>query len=319
MACQDCVNFLLSIDKFKEKIIATHWKLHKRIMTVTEPKENKGKKLDPVLIDDKDEETNIRAKSPSTADDGLIEDIPDLFCSDDEIEMEEKSSEFQKPSDTPAPVPSHSVKEPPTISLSANNPENPGETQEEKEDSDEDFLPEVPPPSTFIKEDKSKRWRYPKEMQVRLAAEDKLEEEMYRMGLFKCRICLEVTGNLTLLTKHVRTKHNPTEYIFCCTQNLRSAGRVHLFDHIREHLDQDVFKCQHCPARFSVRTRLHAHLYRFHPKEKNRMFLCDTCGRGFAIKGQLDQHVKVKHNSTEWKCDRCDKGESLGNDKGVIN
>lgn len=265
-------------------------------MTVTELKENKGKEFDPVLIDDKDEETNIRTKSPSTAEDGLVEDIPDLFCSDDEIEMEEKSSEFQKPSDTP---------------------ENPGETQEEKEVSDDDFLPEVPPPSTFIKEDKSKRWRYPKEMQVRLAAEDKLEEEMYRMGLFKCRICLEDTGNLTLLTKHVRTKHDPTEYIFCCTQNLRSAGRVHLFDHIREHLDQDVFKCQHCPARFSVRTRLHAHLYRFHPKEKNRMFLCDTCGRGFAIKGQLDQHVKVKHNSTEWKCDKCDKGESLGNGKGV--
>lgn len=317
MACQDCVNFLVSIDKFKDKIIATHWKLHKRIMTVTDSKKNIEKELDPVLIDDKDEETNIRERSPSIADDGLMEDIPDPFCSDDE--MEENSSESQKPSANAAPGPSHSVKEQPTTSLSEKNP---GELQEQKEDSDDDFLPEVPPPpppSTFQAADKSKRWRYPKEMQVRLKAEDKLELEMYKMGLFKCRICLEDTGNLTLLTKHVRTKHDPMQYIFCCTQNLRSAGRVHLFDHIREHLDKDVFKCQHCPARFSVRTRLYDHNNRMHPKEPDRMFLCDTCGRGFTVKGQLEKHVKNKHNPTDWKCDRCDKGESLGNGKAVID
>lgn len=76
-------------------------------------------------------------------------------------------------------------------------------------------------------------------------------------------------------------------------------------------------KCPQCPHKFSSEQNLRRHQQRVH---NGKPFVCETCGKGFSLKGLLTTHIKVVHlkiiKKKRLSCDKCDR--TFCNKKSLI-
>ncbi|CAH1791297.1 unnamed protein product [Owenia fusiformis] len=106
--------------------------------------------------------------------------------------------------------------------------------------------------------------------------------------------------------------------------------------HIKSVHTEKNLKCRQCPKQFSVMDKLKEHIrvvhplekiiceicamelknnysYRFHKKtqhgneEDRKKFVCQTCGKYFALKKQYTSHMEVHADSYDFECDQCEK------------
>ncbi|RUS89493.1 hypothetical protein EGW08_002726 [Elysia chlorotica] len=61
--------------------------------------------------------------------------------------------------------------------------------------------------------------------------------------------------------------------------------------HVRMHLNQRPFKCEHCPKSFFAR-----HVLRKHELNHTRPYKCPVCGKGFMRRYQMTKHFSKRHN-----------------------
>jgi len=89
--------------------------------------------------------------------------------------------------------------------------------------------------------------------------------------IYKCDIC-----SLILKTKDILTKHT------------------------KRHLNENSFKCPHCPSTFNAEMNLKRHVKRTH--EGIKEFLCRFCPKEFWCSSTLKVHERVHTNERPYEC-----------------
>ncbi|XP_055317609.1 transcription factor grauzone-like isoform X2 [Sitodiplosis mosellana] len=123
----------------------------------------------------------------------------------------------------------------------------------------------------------------------------------------KCDFCETVFRGYYEAREHYKEAHNEDKgYIKCCNVKLRERYLVK--DHIKSHLEPEVFKCDICRKTFATRMNLVKHKHR-HYLTKSKSFICDYCKRACRDKEQMVRHMFTKHKFVEAKfeCKICHK------------
>ena len=82
--------------------------------------------------------------------------------------------------------------------------------------------------------------------------------------------------------------------------------------HMRRHLRIAPYRCSVCHKHFNTYASLAQHLKRIHGNEKEgpkeKKYPCDECGKVFASKGHLNEHIAGVHDrSNVTNCPICEK------------
>ncbi|KAJ0184283.1 hypothetical protein K1T71_000706 [Dendrolimus kikuchii] len=84
----------------------------------------------------------------------------------------------------------------------------------------------------------------------------------------------------------------------------RKAYMMNHYNHV--HRNDSKYHCVHCDRKFLNRTKYLDHTKYYHEgkkKEKNK--LCYICGRGFAIKRTLINHIRTHSGERPYQCQHC--------------
>lgn len=127
-----------------------------------------------------------------------------------------------------------------------------------------------------------------------------------------CHMC-----HLTFKSRADRKRHEtedhpkePRFYCDLCNSEKSFNEKIKLLGHF-QNLHCDTQPCPVCKKPIKTR-RMQIHLKRMHSEEKN--YFCHKCGRGFALRLQLERHYQRKHvERKDWKCvcNYCGKRVSL--------
>ncbi|CAG2057470.1 unnamed protein product [Timema podura] len=146
---------------------------------------------------------------------------------------------------------------------------------------------------------------------------------------FLCRSCPETFSNFTQADVHRRTHSNPnhlhnSSHMFTipvvflcevCSRGFKLWESFHIH-RLRDHEklqecglwlqgSDGIYECELCPDTFEQKKQLLGHIKLEHLKKK---FECDECGKGFNVKGDLDNHRRSKHTKERpFKCPVCQK------------
>lgn len=110
--------------------------------------------------------------------------------------------------------------------------------------------------------------------------------------------------------KHMKTKHTPNGPVdFACSKcPKRFAYRYRLKEHENVHLPNDVrmiYKCQECEKIYKSHACLKAHTKFVHTRE--RLCVCEECGKAFADVSTLRTHKIVHAQERPSQCTLCPK------------
>lgn len=139
---------------------------------------------------------------------------------------------------------------------------------------------------------------------------------------YKCDICSMSFTLAANLYRH-RKLHSGDKSYLCHHCGKEFIQNVTLQDHLTIHQDEKKFKCNTCGQLFAKSKQLTQHNNEFHRVETKpvqerttetssssnfqRPVLCDLCGKGFANKFGLKQHVKLHLQEKPYKCSYCEK------------
>ncbi|XP_063235622.1 zinc finger protein ZFP2-like isoform X2 [Bacillus rossius redtenbacheri] len=127
-------------------------------------------------------------------------------------------------------------------------------------------------------------------------------------GLRLCNFCTSVFSDQSELEKHEITHQNERPHL-CETCGKAFRYRSNLSDHRSTHLDDSVvrkFECEFCGCLYRSKAILKRHLA-LHVSEGKKMYHCEICGKGFAVREHLKVHVSVHSDSRPYKCTLCAK------------
>lgn len=283
-ACYDCIELLEKLAEFQDLIVSSHKNLYAEIYRSYGQESNTTKELPnkDILKVQADTDTEMvlmdskkRCPAENTYSDSEISwpSDPDYIASESLDESVPKQKRKNKQNDTSS--------DPDTCTPELQDdgvPKRKYKTRVKKE---------------FIKE--------------RIEEEEMLESVMQEMTLFICRICEKDCESFSLLGHHVNTDHKHHKYEFCCDHKL-ALGRQKSFDHIRRHLDKDVFKCNDCGKRYNYETSLKAHMDTNH-SSKPPTHICAVCGKDFWTIHSYEKHMQIHDKDNV--CKYCKIGKHL--------
>jgi Zinc finger, C2H2 type len=114
------------------------------------------------------------------------------------------------------------------------------------------------------------------------------------------------------LRKHMNAYHRPTKgtkAIFKCRKldcKKSCVSKEELVQHRREHCDQadqESKKCKICSKSFKKHRYLSNHMIHMHSSSKD--YLCNECGKAFASKSSLKEHLIRHLPNKQFSCDTC--------------
>lgn len=118
----------------------------------------------------------------------------------------------------------------------------------------------------------------------------------------KCSQCRRLFDTPALLEQHRAAQH-PT-ICACPVCSKRFKTKKILNQHMKKH-ESKQFACDECDRRFYYASKLLSHKKVMHSGEKS--FLCDTCGKGFNFKYNLEIHRESHNTKCEFACEECGK------------
>jgi len=216
------------------------------------------------------------------------------------------------------------------------------DTIEEDRNGDEDYVPNIGDPTSFIKKRKPGR---PKKSEAR---EKTVDDEAYIefvMGpdgrnIFKCKECGATFERKWSMTMHVRihTKERP----YKCTYpecDAKFARPQNLWRHNKTHSDERPHVCPVCNKGFCERKDMMSHIIvhdesrktqnRFLPQDMMHLLdeqvtfefdgrevrtdsICDLCGKIFELPTMKRRHVAQVHEGQKpYKCEQSDCGRTF--------
>ena len=101
------------------------------------------------------------------------------------------------------------------------------------------------------------------------------------------------------LVAHFKDTHDLDGFVLCC--NERFTKKELAVDHAEWHLNQNLFKCFYCPARYSKRESLRNHELTCEKMDHKRQFKCKECPKTFFT----DQESKDHHEKTHANAPKC--------------
>lgn len=131
----------------------------------------------------------------------------------------------------------------------------------------------------------------------------------------ECDICKKSYANQTQLDKH-QAKHLKN---MCLVNNQSFVSQAQLLeDSMVEHTEEvevkteietqsPLLECDYCNVTFTKQRSLSMHMRKHRNKDEKREFICDTCGKTFAMKHLLQRHVLMHSEVKPHKCDKCPK------------
>lgn len=120
----------------------------------------------------------------------------------------------------------------------------------------------------------------------------------------KCDICGHMFSTSKILSKHIKTVHHKIKPFICSVCGYKSARKVTLTIHMRQHSGQKPLECKECPFRTADPSALKYHEKR-HSKDK--WYECKFCGLLTIQASALKTHIRLNHPKEyeSIKCDLC--------------
>lgn len=120
----------------------------------------------------------------------------------------------------------------------------------------------------------------------------------------KCDICGHMFGTSKILSKHIKTVHHKIKPFICSVCGYKSARKITLTIHMRQHSGQKPLECKECPFRTADPSALKHHEKR-HTKDK--WYECKFCGLLTIQASGLKAHIRLNHPKEfeTMKCDLC--------------
>lgn len=159
---------------------------------------------------------------------------------------------------------------------------------------------------------------------------------------YQCPLCTYNTHRRTSVLIHINTIHLQKYIYYCqfCGKGFHDA--VTFKEHENNHLGAEPITCIVCQKEFRYTRNLVLHQTRYHrvtimgvqlknqcpickkifskpttlechiknhekTKPRPKIYLCDTCGKGFSQKNKLTTHYRVHTGDKPYKCSYCDK------------
>ncbi len=124
---------------------------------------------------------------------------------------------------------------------------------------------------------------------------------------FSCPKCPQSFAQKQVRDRHVSRKHktDPTQLSFSCMHCSQSfASQKDLSEHAKLHKDK-LFSCSHCDKQFYKKQSVQKHVDSVH--KQLRPYLCTVCGKCFAVKWNLTEHLRFHEENKSFSCYLCDK------------
>ncbi|KAK6639475.1 hypothetical protein RUM43_007748 [Polyplax serrata] len=130
-------------------------------------------------------------------------------------------------------------------------------------------------------------------------------KEHTQSDVFECVTCKQVFKFKQSLLQHVRTVHETNRPYSCDVCRATFSSKSSLRNHRVIHLSLR-YPCEECGNEFKGRSGLYLHKQRVHRGKKD--FVCDYCGKMFALKCQRDTHRRIHTGEKPFKCETCGAG-----------
>lgn len=133
------------------------------------------------------------------------------------------------------------------------------------------------------------------------------DADLRKYSDMKCDLCDIVLTDLQHAKDHYPAKHGIVNgYLRCCDAKLKKPADI--IDHLRYHLNPNMFECPMCGQTFARRFLLQMH-YRNHQANNEERYKCDVCHRKYATKCLLYSHKQIHYvqKLPLLKCDQCER------------
>lgn len=120
---------------------------------------------------------------------------------------------------------------------------------------------------------------------------------------FTCDICSASFLTKSNLSRH-SISHSDLKSCVCetCGKAFKDPGA--LKQHIFSHGAPD-YPCDICGQRFTSPLYLNRHMVRLHPTDGVQPLTCGSCGKGFPLNHQLQEHIQAVHQNVKHCCPHC--------------
>ena len=107
-----------------------------------------------------------------------------------------------------------------------------------------------------------------------------------------CDSCGFTAKNQLFLRNHKAYKHD-TEVVTCETCGLEFQGRLKMMMHRRRaHINGGKKQCPYCAGSY---TNLWRHMKVMHTEDKDKLYTCKYCGKGFVDNMRMKGHIRSRH------------------------
>ncbi|XP_047028653.1 zinc finger protein 883-like [Helicoverpa zea] len=131
--------------------------------------------------------------------------------------------------------------------------------------------------------------------------------ELHELSL-ACTVCDKLYSNQSFLDKHV-AKHHKSAFLVSdetlLEQIVEQSGDVQVKTETEE--PAQLLQCPDCQLTFTKQRSLSQHMKKHKNKNELKEFICDACGKAFAMKHLLKRHLALHSDVKMHKCEKCSK------------
>ena len=115
---------------------------------------------------------------------------------------------------------------------------------------------------------------------------------------YHCRKCVKSFKSHDLLSRHVKSKHDPSKQAMCdiCYCTFKSNSELNRHKN-HSHVKYVVYNCEQCTKTFSYKSALLIHM-RGHDRKLVVPCTIKDCAYKFTNQSQRNYHIKVKHKGS---------------------